>query len=88
MPTYPVYGGWVISTIADRIEVTADKSPCAHRLLPPQRTGGDAETLTLHGWYGCSGDVPLPQLETSYDGDESMNILPTYQEVLFLIRVK
>jgi hypothetical protein len=34
------------------------------------------------------GDVPLPQLETSYDGDESVNILPTYQEVLFLIRVK
>lgn len=45
-------------------------------------------TWPLHGRYGCSGRCPLPQLETSYEGDESVNILPTYQEVLFLIRVK
>jgi hypothetical protein len=34
------------------------------------------------------GDIPLPKLETSYEGAESVDTLPTYQEVLFLIRVK
>jgi hypothetical protein len=48
--------------------------------------------LTAPGRYSDGtavlGDVPLPQLVTSDEGDASVNILPTYQEVLFLIRVK
>ena len=36
-------------TIADRAHPVrlVLQSPCAHRLLPPRRTGGDAETLTI-----------------------------------------
>ena len=35
-------------TIADRApSPSSPQSPCAHRLLPPRRTGGDAETLTF-----------------------------------------
>jgi hypothetical protein len=48
--------------------------------------------LTAPGLYtdgtAVLGDVPLPQMQTSDDGDQSVPILPTYQEVLFLIRVK
>jgi hypothetical protein len=51
---------------------------------------GGADLALGHYSAGTAvqGDIPLPEQETSDDGEKNVNILPTYQEVLFLIRVK
>lgn len=54
------------------------------------RVMGGAELAKGHYSAGTAvqGSITVPEQQTEDSGDEKVNILPTYQEVLFLIRVK